>query len=617
MAEFYTILTDVGQAKIANSQVTGEKVDLVELAAGDGNGNYYNPTSDQSELVNETWRGNISSIDIDEDNPNWITIETIVPSETDAFMLREVGIFDSNGDLIAIGKYPETYKPSLDNGSAKDLYVRMIIEVSNAEAVTLKIDPAVTIASRKYVNSITGDLNDLNTADNTSLVSSTNEVLQKSKDYAQNAKDYAQNRAALPRSEQIDPNTTETSLIVTDHANAPTDDLYYIQTYFDEGDQCSQIAIPYNFNGTGFWYRFKSIDTWSDWARVVPQSDLDNLINRIGQNTNLNTSDNSTIIAAINEVLQKFNTHNSDDARHVTSTDRGHWNGKMEKQGESNVSFNKNKLSEAPVDFLISNENVQSGQADLTALFGNDIQSASGRKVGIGFAVSTAINTQGNLGAKIVHEATGNRSQGDLAFYTKIDENEGDTTEEHLRIKDSGELRPGEDNAQTLGSSSYRWNEIYAGTGAINTSDKKEKKDIKESIGLSFIDKLTPIEYKLEDSGNRDENGNIIPGTRPHHGLISQDVESLLEQLGIDHAGFIKTPITELVPDENWEPSDDETEEDRPLIEKETGEYNYGLRYSEFIGNLIKAVQELKVEKDNLESKHSNLEKRVAELESS
>lgn len=153
MAEkFYTILTNIGLAKIANSQVTGNKVNLVEMAVGDSNGSYYNPTSNDVTLQNEKWRGPIGSVEIDEDNANWIVIETVIPSETGGFTLREVGLFDEEGNLIAIGKYPETYKPVLDEGSAKDLYIRMIIEVSNASAVTLKVDPTVIIASRKYVD---------------------------------------------------------------------------------------------------------------------------------------------------------------------------------------------------------------------------------------------------------------------------------------------------------------------------------------------------------------------------------------------------------------------------------------------------------------------------------
>ena len=150
--EFYTILTNIGKAKLANAQITGQTVDLIEIAVGDGNGSYYEPTESQEELVNEVWRGNINQITNDSENPNWIVLETIIPITDGGFTIREVGVFDDDGDMIAIGKYPETYKPILDEGAGKDLYVRMILEVSNASSVTLKIDPAVVLASRAYVD---------------------------------------------------------------------------------------------------------------------------------------------------------------------------------------------------------------------------------------------------------------------------------------------------------------------------------------------------------------------------------------------------------------------------------------------------------------------------------
>ena len=76
--QFYTILTAVGKAKIANSAALGEKVELTHLALGDGGGSYYIPTEDQTELRNEVWRGAIGTVDVDGENPNWITIQTVV-----------------------------------------------------------------------------------------------------------------------------------------------------------------------------------------------------------------------------------------------------------------------------------------------------------------------------------------------------------------------------------------------------------------------------------------------------------------------------------------------------------------------------------------------------------
>lgn len=153
MAEqFYTILTAVGKAKFANAAALGRKVELTELALGDGGGSYYDPTEDQTSLRNEVWRGAIGIVAVDEENPAWITIQTVVPSQHGGFMIREAGVFDNEGDLIAVGKYPETYKPVAADGSIKDLIVRMILEVSNAASVVLRVDPTVVLATQQQVD---------------------------------------------------------------------------------------------------------------------------------------------------------------------------------------------------------------------------------------------------------------------------------------------------------------------------------------------------------------------------------------------------------------------------------------------------------------------------------
>ena len=152
MAEqFYSILTSIGKAKIANANVLGTKLNLTTLALGDGNGKYYNPTENQGALINEVWKGNVNLITTDSKNPNWIIIETMIAGSVGGFFIREVGVFDDEGSLIAIGKYPETYKPVISDGSTKDLIIRVILEVSNASSVTLKIDPTIIMATKKDI----------------------------------------------------------------------------------------------------------------------------------------------------------------------------------------------------------------------------------------------------------------------------------------------------------------------------------------------------------------------------------------------------------------------------------------------------------------------------------
>ena len=147
--KYYTLVTDIGRAKMANAQVIGGKVSFSKIALGSAK---TKPNETMTELGKEEWRGNISSVSIAEDNPQWIVIESVVPATVGGFTINEVGLYDDEGDLIVIGNYPETYKPKGDEGTIKDLAIRLIIEVTNAENVDIKVDPSVVIATRKYVD---------------------------------------------------------------------------------------------------------------------------------------------------------------------------------------------------------------------------------------------------------------------------------------------------------------------------------------------------------------------------------------------------------------------------------------------------------------------------------
>lgn len=163
--QFYTILTKIGKAKIANATALGTQLNIVKFHVGDGNGSYYNPTEEQTQLKNKLWEGNISSIRIDDENPNWVILEAVIPGSDGGFMVREVGAVDSEGNLIAIGKFPETYKPIAGDGSVKDLILKMVLEVSNTSSVTLKIDPTVILATKKDILDLEEKINNIELVD--------------------------------------------------------------------------------------------------------------------------------------------------------------------------------------------------------------------------------------------------------------------------------------------------------------------------------------------------------------------------------------------------------------------------------------------------------------------
>ena len=151
-AKYYTILTETGKSKIANAAALGRQIQLTHIAVGDGNGSEYDPVESQAELKKENYRSPISNLGSDAKNPNWVVAEGLVPVDVGSWFVREVGIFDEDGDLFAIGKYPETYKPTLAEGTGRDLYIRFIMVVSNTDTVDLKIDPTVAIATRDWTS---------------------------------------------------------------------------------------------------------------------------------------------------------------------------------------------------------------------------------------------------------------------------------------------------------------------------------------------------------------------------------------------------------------------------------------------------------------------------------
>ena len=149
---FYTLWTTAGLAKRANAEVMGTQIQITHAAVGDGNGSAVTPQTSQTELVNEVWRGAVNLIEIDSGNPNWVNIEAVIPASVGDWTIRELGLFDDDGDLVAVGNHAETYKPVLESGMGLDVYLKVTVAVENTDTIELLIDPAVALASRKYVD---------------------------------------------------------------------------------------------------------------------------------------------------------------------------------------------------------------------------------------------------------------------------------------------------------------------------------------------------------------------------------------------------------------------------------------------------------------------------------
>jgi len=150
--DYFAILTAVGEAKHANAAVLGSQVHYATLAVGDGNGQTPIPDRKQTKLVNQKRRAPVNTVFIDPANPAQIVVEQVIPETEGGWWIREAGIFDTAGDLIAVANVPPTYKPLLSQGSGRTQVVRIVLLVTNASVVNLKIDPAVVMATRAYVD---------------------------------------------------------------------------------------------------------------------------------------------------------------------------------------------------------------------------------------------------------------------------------------------------------------------------------------------------------------------------------------------------------------------------------------------------------------------------------
>ncbi|EPK0409366.1 phage tail protein [Citrobacter freundii] len=151
-AKYFAILTNQGAARLANAAALGTKLNLTQMAVGDANGVLPTPDPAQTKLINQKRIAPLNLLTVDPANTSQIIAEQIIPENEGGFWIREIGLYDDDGILIAVANCPETYKPELQEGSGRTQTIRMILIVSSTSAITLKIDPSVVLATRQYVD---------------------------------------------------------------------------------------------------------------------------------------------------------------------------------------------------------------------------------------------------------------------------------------------------------------------------------------------------------------------------------------------------------------------------------------------------------------------------------
>jgi len=157
--KYFAIITDVGQSKIAEAVAGGQKLNITTFLVGDGNGEYYVPTSDMTAIKNEVWRGTISKADVVQDAQKILRITTVIPAEVSGFIVREIALLDETEELVAIGNTPDLPKVRLEDGASTELKLTMRLAVKNTEALSFTIDPHTVIMTKDMLDTHNVDSN--------------------------------------------------------------------------------------------------------------------------------------------------------------------------------------------------------------------------------------------------------------------------------------------------------------------------------------------------------------------------------------------------------------------------------------------------------------------------
>ncbi|MCI1959195.1 MAG: phage tail protein [Clostridia bacterium] len=287
---YYAVITEQGNAKIANAILMGTKVNITEFAVGTGDGAYYAPTGQETALKDEKWRGNIQDYETDTLNTNVLKISAIVPSDVGGFTVREMGVFDDEGTLIAIANCPPMEKIVLGDGIVSEFVPTIKIAVSNTSVINFKVDPTAIIAIKADIKKA---IDDLSGEELLAKMAADNSVLPVANGGtgANTAKGGLANLLGLSKLAAISAATNYAdtsidgvmfvSLSPTNHAGlyALLGELYaYIVQIFYVATDASrsriQIAHGYINNKMATRYYNGNTGTWSSWQKVYTDADV-------------------------------------------------------------------------------------------------------------------------------------------------------------------------------------------------------------------------------------------------------------------------------------------------------------------------------------------------------
>lgn len=188
--QYGTKLTVQGSAALAACILDGVKLEITEIAAGDGGGAYYEPLSEQTALAHEVWRGEILACEKNPLSPNMLDIKGVIPSDAGGFVVREIGVFDAAGTLIGVCNTPDMEKMTFASGAGGKLDLIMHLLVTDADAVQVIVKPSLDTISLEDARKLVEDgLRDAEARLNASLTEKVQPALDDAAEALQKAAD--------------------------------------------------------------------------------------------------------------------------------------------------------------------------------------------------------------------------------------------------------------------------------------------------------------------------------------------------------------------------------------------------------------------------------------------
>ncbi len=503
--KYFAILTDIGQQKVSAFASGGEKVNITAFVVGDANGEYYTPTTDMTAIKNEVWRGVVSNADVVKDAQKVMRVSTVIPAEVNGFIVREMGLYDESGQLIAIGNTPPMPKVMLEEGVSTELNLSMRFAVKNTEALTFVTDPHTVI--------MTKDMLDTHNVDN-----------------------HAHKELLDGKLDKTGGTITGNTTIQGNLKLKSSSSNYGNKINFGDGDdvhlyEVSDDKLEIKASNVDFVVSGNITKNGNTFGGKMTKNEIDNVM--IGTGTgNSNTALGRNSLQ--NNTTGYNNTANGYCALQNNTTGNGNTaNGFYALQNNTTGRYNTANGYYALEDNTTGYYNTANG------------------------CYALQNNTTGY----------GNTANGYFALYDLTSYNHCTGLGYNAQVTGSNQVQ--------LGDSSVT---VYAQKALVTRSDERDKIDIEDSpLGLNFILQLRPRKYRMnsreayfEKGQERDftaTNDGSKAGKRPHYGLIAQEVKEVMNELGVDFAGYLDSKV-------------------------DGGEDVLSLGYTEFIAPMIKAIQE-------------------------